>query len=119
MALWEYTRGQPAFNPQDLVDGSERLAEELFSSETKFMSTYTAFNGDRNDYPKGAPEIVLGMCQMDECRQDPYPVPGGPMGAARVYASWGWPIVPIKRWKSTAATSGRGCWPWKTPSARG
>ena len=66
VALWEYARSQPAFNPQDLVDGSERLAEELFSSETKFMSTYTAFNGDRNDYLKGAPEIVLEMCQVEK-----------------------------------------------------
>jgi len=72
VALWEYARSQPAFNPQDLVDGSERLAEELFSSETKFMSTSTALDGvgtdhrQCNDYLKGAPEIVLGMCQMDQ-----------------------------------------------------
>jgi Ca2+-transporting ATPase len=66
VALWEYARSQPGFNPQDLVDGSERLAEELFSSETKFMSTTTAWNGERNDYLKGAPEIILEMCQVDE-----------------------------------------------------
>jgi Ca2+-transporting ATPase len=66
VALWEYARSQPGFNPQDLVDGSERLAEELFSSETKFMSTYTAFNDDHNDYLKGAPEIVLEMCQVEK-----------------------------------------------------
>lgn len=71
VALWEYARSQPDFDPQDLVDGSERLAEELFSSETKFMSTYTVLGNanvdhhQRNDYLKGAPEIVLEMCQME------------------------------------------------------
>jgi Ca2+-transporting ATPase len=66
IALWEYARDLDLNDPQDLVDSSERLAEELFSSETKFMSTYTALNGERNDYLKGAPEIVLTMCQVDE-----------------------------------------------------
>jgi Ca2+-transporting ATPase len=64
VALWEYAREQTQADPQDLVDDCERLAEELFSSETKFMSTYTRLNGERNDYLKGAPEIVLEMCQL-------------------------------------------------------
>ncbi len=61
VALWEYARTQMHVNPQELVDDSERLAEELFSSETKYMSTYTRLNGERCDFLKGAPEIVLGM----------------------------------------------------------
>lgn len=65
VALWEYVQSQSPVRPQDMVDGSERLAEELFSSETKFMSTSTAFNGERNDYLKGAPEIVLNMCDLE------------------------------------------------------
>jgi P-type Ca2+ transporter type 2C len=65
IALWEYARAQLTRDPQDLVDGSERLAEELFTSETKFMITATRFNGGPYDYLKGAPEIVLGMCQSD------------------------------------------------------
>lgn len=67
VALWEYARQTADENPQHLVDGSERLAEELFSSETKFMSTYTRLNGpsSRYDFLKGAPEIVLEMCAMD------------------------------------------------------
>ncbi len=71
-ALWEYAVAQAEIarkdgsrvTPQDLVDGSVRLAEEVFSSETKFMSTSTRLNGRSMDYLKGAPEIVLGMCQM-------------------------------------------------------
>ena len=68
VALWEYASTQFARDPQELVDTSERLAEELFSSETKFMSTYTRLNGsgDRLNYLKGAPEIVLEMCALDD-----------------------------------------------------
>ena len=65
IALWEYVQSQGGENPQDLVDGSERLAEELFSSETKYMSTYIVLDGERYDYLKGAPEIVLEMCLID------------------------------------------------------
>jgi Ca2+-transporting ATPase len=71
IALWEYANEQYPGNPQDLVDESERLAEELFSSETKYMSTSTRLNGvygqsgqNRFDYLKGAPEIILEMCTL-------------------------------------------------------
>lgn len=73
VALWEYAGARLGSvegrqnglgsTPQDLVDGSTRLAEEVFSSETKFMSTSTQLNGHTMDYLKGAPEIVLGMCR--------------------------------------------------------
>ncbi len=73
VALWEYAglklsaaaaeHNGAGATPQDLVDGSTRLAEEVFSSETKFMSTATRLNGRTMDYLKGAPEIVLGMCR--------------------------------------------------------
>jgi Ca2+-transporting ATPase len=65
IALWEYARGQLSDDPQGLADHSERLAEELFSSETKFMVTANRFNGKATNYLKGAPEIVLEMCQED------------------------------------------------------
>jgi P-type Ca2+ transporter type 2C len=64
IALWEYATQQLPHGPQDLADGSERLAEELFSSETKFMITANRLNGERNDYLKGAPEILLEMCTI-------------------------------------------------------
>jgi len=67
VALWEHAAANMldslAQTPQDLVDGSTRLAEEVFSSETKFMSTTTRLNGETMDYLKGAPEIVLDMCK--------------------------------------------------------
>ena len=64
VALWEYAREHFGDDPQNLWDSTERLAEELFSSETKFMSTYVRLNGDRYDFLKGAPELVLEMCQV-------------------------------------------------------
>jgi Ca2+-transporting ATPase len=64
VALWEYARSQMPGDPQDLVNGTERLTEELFTSETKFMITGNRLNGDRYNYLKGAPEIVLDMCQV-------------------------------------------------------
>jgi len=64
VALWEYARAQLSGDPQGIADGSERLDEELFSSETKFMITANRINGQSIDYLKGAPEIVLQMCQI-------------------------------------------------------
>jgi Ca2+-transporting ATPase len=72
IALWEYANSNMSVSPQDLVDSSERLAEELFSSETKFMITTVSGNsqnGDHFNYLKGAPEIVLDMCQFDDHEQ--------------------------------------------------
>jgi P-type Ca2+ transporter type 2C len=65
IALWEYATSNMSVAPQDLVDSSERLAEELFTSETKYMITAVTgvfFNGDHLNFLKGAPEIVLAMC---------------------------------------------------------
>ena len=62
-ALWEYVRAQLNRDPQEIVDESERLAEELFSSETKFMVTSNRLDGKDFEFLKGAPEIVLGMCK--------------------------------------------------------
>jgi Ca2+-transporting ATPase len=72
IALWEYANSNMSVSPQDLVDSSERLAEELFTSETKYMITAVSgesLNGDRLNFLKGAPEIVLEMCQVDEHEQ--------------------------------------------------
>jgi Ca2+-transporting ATPase len=62
VALWEHARGQQPSDPQELADAAERLEEELFTSETKYMITGNRLEGERSNYLKGAPEIVLGMC---------------------------------------------------------
>ncbi len=73
IALWEYATANLSISPQDMVDSSERLAEELFTSETKYMLTAVTgvyFQGINYNFLKGAPEIVLGMCQSDKQERD-------------------------------------------------
>ncbi len=64
VALWEYASGQSDDDPQEMADLVERLGVELFSSETKFMVTANRVAGQVIHYLKGAPEIVLGMCDV-------------------------------------------------------
>ncbi len=64
VALWEYARGELGDDPQALADRAPRLEEELFSSETKFMISTNRLDGRDVDLLKGAPEIVLAMCDL-------------------------------------------------------
>lgn len=67
IALWEYAQANLHISPQDLVDSSERLTEELFTSESKYMITGVTgdnLGGNRYNFLKGAPEIVLDMCSV-------------------------------------------------------
>ncbi len=66
VALWEYSLTLASDDPQKLVDRSERLSEELFSSETKFMVTANSLEDKKFNYLKGAPEIVLEMCKLEK-----------------------------------------------------
>jgi len=64
VALWEYATEQSDRDPQELADLAERLGVELFSSETKFMVTANRVGGQVIHHLKGAPEIVLNMCDI-------------------------------------------------------
>jgi len=67
IALWEFAEKLNLGSPQELFDGSLRLGEELFTSETKYMITDVTsniFQGKHYFFLKGAPEIVLGMCDV-------------------------------------------------------
>ena len=74
IAMWEHARQLLDSDPQQMVDESQRLEEELFTSETKYMITAITgnlFQGQGYNFLKGAPEIVMGMCNMsaeDEAR---------------------------------------------------
>jgi Ca2+-transporting ATPase len=71
IALWEYAEKLMPDNPQELFDSTQRLAEELFTSETKYMITNVTsniFHGKHYFFLKGAPEIVLAMC--DVCTEE-------------------------------------------------
>jgi Ca2+-transporting ATPase len=73
IALWAYAEAHMPGSPQDLFDSSERLAEELFTSETKYMITAVTSNllkGERFYYLKGAPEIILAMCDVSAKERD-------------------------------------------------
>ncbi|HOT93093.1 MAG TPA: cation-translocating P-type ATPase [Anaerolineae bacterium] len=65
-ALWEYARKELGHDPQEMAERAERLGEELFSSETKFMIAASRIAGQTVHYLKGAPEIVLGMCTVSD-----------------------------------------------------
>jgi len=67
IALWEHTRQLLSADPQQMVDQSKRLEEELFTSETKYMITAitgSLFQGKGFNFLKGAPEVVMGMCAI-------------------------------------------------------
>ena len=67
IAMWEHARQLLNGDPQQMVDESQRLEEELFTSETKYMITAITgnlFQGQGYNFLKGAPEIVMGMCNI-------------------------------------------------------
>ena len=67
IALWEYAEKLAPGSPQQLFDSTQRLGEELFTSETKYMITSVTgvlFQGEHIFFLKGAPEIVLEMCEV-------------------------------------------------------
>jgi Ca2+-transporting ATPase len=66
IALWEYAMQNNPADPRALADRADRLAEEMFTSETKYMITANRINGDRFNFLKGAPEIVLEMCDLSD-----------------------------------------------------
>jgi Ca2+-transporting ATPase len=73
IALWEYLKELKDFDPQKTFDFSERVFEVSFGSEHKFMATVNAFKeNDQTKYTlfvKGAPEIVLSMCGLQEAEK--------------------------------------------------
>ncbi len=68
VALWKFARENGVDDPEGFARDSERIAEEPFSSETKFMRTVNRVGGETVAYVKGAPEVVAGMCALDEDR---------------------------------------------------
>lgn len=69
IALWEYAEHHMPGSAQELFDGSPRSAEELFTSETKYMIAVVGgdgFEDVRHHFMKGAPEIVRAMCTVPD-----------------------------------------------------
>ena len=66
VALWEYALAQNPAGAHNLADHADRLAEEMFTSETKFMITANRIDEEKFNFLKGAPEIVLTMCAVSD-----------------------------------------------------
>ncbi len=66
VALWEYAMEQNPTDVHALADHADRLAEEMFTSETKCMITANRIDDESYNFLKGAPEIVLNMCTVSE-----------------------------------------------------
>lgn len=71
IALWEFSKKELYEDPQGLFDQGARINEEFFTSENKYMITLNNFQGTHMLYLKGAPEIIIEMCQIsgDEKRK--------------------------------------------------
>jgi P-type Ca2+ transporter type 2C len=69
VALWEYALAQNPNGAHNLADHADRLAEEMFTSETKYMITANRVDEDKLNFLKGAPEIVLTMCKVTEAER--------------------------------------------------
>ena len=44
-------------------------SQQPFSTETKYMKTVATIDGQRHEFVKGAPEIVMGMCNLSQEKQ--------------------------------------------------
>jgi Ca2+-transporting ATPase len=66
VALWEYALQQNPAEAHNLADHADRLAEEMFTSETKYMITANRIDAEKFNFLKGAPEIVLNMCALSD-----------------------------------------------------
>jgi len=69
VALWEYAMEKNPADVHALADHADRLAEEMFSSETKYMITANRIDNGKFNFLKGAPEIVLGMCTVSDAER--------------------------------------------------
>ena len=105
-------------DPQELFDRSQRLAEELFSSETKYMITEVTsnlFEGAPYFFLKGTPEIVLGMSGCFRARTRAHPGRRWTNGREKACACWVWLSGGMASWKIIAAIPGLDCSAWRAP----
>lgn len=79
VALWEFARENGIKDPEAFARQAERVDEEPFSSETKYMRVVSLVEGKRVAFVKGAPEVVAAMCDLSDARKEEI---------ARVVESW-------------------------------
>ena len=61
VAIWDYLKEKEKINPQETFDSTERVYEEPFDSEKKYMMTMNKIEGKETAFILGAPEIVLSF----------------------------------------------------------
>ena len=120
IAMWENARQLLNGDPQQMVDASQRLEEELFTSETKYMITAITgnmFQGQSYNFLKGAPEIVMGMCQIEPAEKTRF-LALVDQWAGEGLRMIGWPTGRSANWMITAAIPGWAWLEWKTRCGR-
>ena len=69
IAFWNYLNSQENFDPKKTFEERERIFEIPFGSEHKFMVTANTFPAESDNclvVAKGAPEVILGISNLDE-----------------------------------------------------
>lgn len=70
VALWEFARENGIEDPEAFARRAERIDEDPFSSETKYMRTVNLVEGKPVAFVKGAPEVVAAMCDLPAERRE-------------------------------------------------
>lgn len=66
VALWQYLEKEEKLNSQKIFDLSERVYEEPFDSEKKYIVTINKQEKGEIAFILGAPEIVLSFCSASD-----------------------------------------------------
>jgi Ca2+-transporting ATPase len=64
IAIWEHVKEQGLINPQKMMDSVEKIYDDPFDSIKKYSLVITKSEAKEEAYILGAPEIVLGFCQI-------------------------------------------------------
>lgn len=68
IALLLWLQGKGA-DYRQLRESGKVESQQPFSTETKYMKTVATIDGQRHEFVKGAPEIVMGMCNLSQEKQ--------------------------------------------------
>ena len=66
LLLWLQRKG---VDYRQLRESGKVESQQPFSTETKYMKTVVTIDGQRHEFVKGAPEIVMGMCNLSPEKQ--------------------------------------------------
>lgn len=66
LLLWLQGKG---VDYRQLRESGKVESQQPFSTETKYMKTVATIDGQRHEFVKGAPEIVMGMCDLSQEKQ--------------------------------------------------